>query len=264
MNIMGQHPRHIVIGIVAAMLALALAAGVTFAVRAFPTDEPSSGGRSDDDAFPSVTFGDTVIEEREYLQTLKTQRAAASNHFKRQYGVSLGSSGWTQEHDGEIPYRWLAERTIAVLREHHAAYLIGVKAGLVDDDSYAGVVSRMEALNRHNRQAKANGEIVYGRTSYDIASYLDYELSALENTYTSDESNPGMALSDADVQEYYDAHDWTIDGVDGKAPLDEVRGNVKTQMRAERYDALVSDEAAAIDADVPWDKLYTFTLSQVS
>ena len=35
------------------------------------------------------------------------------------------------------------------------------------------------------------------------------------------------------MQEYYDAHDWTVDGVEGKAPLADVKANVKTALRTE-------------------------------
>lgn len=267
MSIMSHHPRHIVIGITAVILTLALAVGVALAIRTNASGTASSAVANNDAknsaAFPLITFGSTVISKQEYTQALKTQRAAATNYFKQHYGVSLSSTGWTQEQNGEIPYQWLAKRTITVLRERHAAYLIGVETGLVNDDSYTNIVKRMQILNQHNQQAKAQGEVVYGRTSYDIASYLDYELAALKNNYTSDESNPDMALSDEDVQNYYDAHDWTIDGVEGKAPLDEVRGNVKAQMRSERYNNLVQSKAEAIDANVPWQGLYAYTLTQV-
>ena len=124
--------------------------------------------------------------------------------------------------------------------------------------------ARMEAVNSGNAELKSDGGIVYGRTGFDIDSYLSYELSALKNAYTGDESNPGMSLSDDEVRRYYDEHDWTKDGVDGKAPLDEVRGNVKAQMRSERYDELVSQRAEAIDVtDLPWDALYRFTAGRL-
>ena len=132
------------------------------------------------------------------------------------------------------------------------------------DDSYASIVARMEAVNSGNAELKSDGGIVYGRTGFDIDRYLSYELSALKNAYPGDESNPGMSLSDDEVRRYYDEHDWTKDGVDGKAPLDEVRGNVKAQMRSERYDELVSQRAEAIDVtDLPWDAPYRFTAGRL-
>ena len=49
-----------------------------------------------------------------------------------------------------------------------------------------------------------------------------------------------------------------------RQPLDEVRGNVKAQMRSERYDELVSQRAEAIDVtDLPWDALYRFTAGRL-
>ena len=189
---------------------------------------------------------------------------AARLYFRQTYGVDPAEDGWDKAHDGEVPCRWLASRAIDELRRRHAAYLIGVDLGQVADDSYASIVARMEAVNSGNAELKSDGGIVYGRTGFDIDSYLSYELSALKNAYTGDESNPGMSLSDDEVRRYYDEHDWTKDGVDGKAPLDEVRGNVKAQMRSERYDELVSQRAEAIDVtDLPWDALYRFTAGRL-
>ncbi|RSX58744.1 lacto-N-biosidase chaperone LnbY [Bifidobacterium samirii] len=215
--------------------------------------------------FPTITFNETAVTEREYTQAMRTQRTAAVSHFSRTYGVTLGTDPeqWTADHDGGNACEWLAHRVIDALLDRHAAYRIAARAGLVDDDSYEGVEARMKAANEANARTKRDGDIVYGRSSYDIGSWLDYEATALRNAYTADESNPGMALGDDEVQAYYDAHDWTVDGVDGKAPLDKVRGNVKAQMRAERYTAIVADEAAAIDADVPWDELVGYTLDRI-
>lgn len=264
-----NHQHHVIIGIIAALLVIALAAGlaIAYVVRSgtnagnhADTNDASTSAND----FPTITFGKTVIEQQEYVKAMKTQRAAALNHFKQQYDVSLSSAGWTGDYDGEIPYQWLAKQTIETLKRRHAAYLIGVEQGLVDDDSYAAIVQRMKNVNQGNASAKANGNIVYGRTTFDIDSYISYELSALKNNYTSNDANPDMALSDEDVQAYYDAHDWTLEGVEGKAPLNEIRGNVKAQMRSERYDALVQSKADAIDATIAWKKLYNFTLQKVA
>ena len=191
--------------------------------------------------FPTIVFGDTVIERKEYVAALKAQHGAARLYFRQTYGVDPAEDGWDKAHDGEVPCRWLASRAIDELRRRHAAYLIGVDLGQVADDSYASIVARMEAVNSGNAELKSDGGIVYGRTGFDIDSYLSYELSALKNAYTGDESNPGMSLSD-----------------------DEVRGNVKAQMRSERYDELVSQRAEAIDVtDLPWDALYRFTAGRL-
>ena len=144
------------------------------------------------------------------------RNTAARLYFRQTYGVDPAEDGWDKAHDGEVPCRWLASRAIDELRRRHAAYLIGVDLGQVADDSYASIVARMEAVNSGNAELKSDGGIVYGRTGFDIDSYLSYELSALKNAYTGDESNPGMSLSDDEVRRYYDEHDWTKDGVDGR------------------------------------------------
>lgn len=178
--------------------------------------DTGSNASEDSDMFPTIVFGDTVIERKEYVAALKAQHGAARLYFRQTYGVDPAEDGWDKAHDGEVPCRWLASRAIDELRRRHAAYLIGVDLGQVADDSYASIVARMEAVNSGNAELKSDGGIVYGRTGFDIDSYLSYELSALKNAYTGDESNPGMSLSDDEVRRYYDEHDWTKDGVDGR------------------------------------------------
>ena len=128
--------------------------------------------------FPTIVFGDTVIERKEYVAALKAQHGAARLYFRQTYGVDPAEDGWDKAHDGEVPCRWLASRAIDELRRRHAAYLIGVDLGQVADDSYASIVARMEAVNSGNAELKSDGGIVYGRTGFDIDSYLSYELSA--------------------------------------------------------------------------------------
>ena len=230
-----------------------------------PTTKGADDGSARVSDFPAIAFDETRITEDEYTQAMRAQRTAAVSHFSRAYGITLGTDRkqWAADHDGENACAWLARNIIDTLLSRHAVYRIAARTGLVDDDSYDGVVARMDALNAANEQTVREGGIVYGRSSFDIGAYLDYEATALRNAYMGDESNPGMTLDDQDVQDYYDAHDWTVDGVDGKAPLDEVRGNVKAQMRAERYAAIVADEAATIDEDVPWDELVAYTLDRI-
>ena len=99
---------------------------------------------------------------------------------------------WTASYGGEKPVEWLTKQTIDTLRFRHAAYLIAVSYGLVDDDSYTGIVKRMETLNANNRQKREAGQVIYGRSEYDIASYIDYEMTALKNDYVDDATKPGM------------------------------------------------------------------------
>ena len=67
------------------------------------------------------------------------------------------------------------------------------------------------------------------------------------------------------MQEYYDAHDWTVDGVEGKAPLADVKANVKTALRTERYRERVQSKADKIDVStLPWKRLYAYAATLVA
>lgn len=256
--------------ITAVILAVALAVGLAVAVwgprgAADATDTPdTAGGDTGTVAFPAFSFDDTAVTEDEYRQAFDDQIAAAKHYFRQQHDVTLGSDAeaWNRSYDGETPAAWLADQIVDTLASQHAVYRIAADAGLVDDDSYAGIVARMDALNAANAARKADGQVVYGRLSYDIDAYIDYERTLLKNSYTDDESNPGMTLSDDEVQRYYDEHDWSVADVDGKAPLDTVISNVKAQMRAERYADIILQQANALTrTGLDRDALAAYTLA---
>ena len=218
-------------------------------------------------AFPSVSLDGTLITEDEYVQTLNTQRNYAAYYFATQHDVDLNAddADWAASYDGDIPNQWITERTISTLRTRHATYRIAMRYGLLSDDSYNSIIQRMNATNQSNAAKQESGEVVYGRSSYDFTSYLDREMTLLKNTIIDNESNSDMAVTDAEVQQYYDSHDFTIDGVDGKAPLSDVRANVKTQIRTERYNNLINAEAESISlANVPWESLIHFTATRTA
>jgi len=256
--------------VVAAVLLIAAIVGTVFLVRSLTASPDSS--KTDDaqanatQAFPKFSFGDTTITQAEFTQAWSSQRTAAVSYFKQKHDVNLNArdADWTASYGGEKPVEWLTKQTIDTLRFRHAAYLIAVSYGLVDDDSYTGIVKRMETLNANNRQKREAGQVIYGRSEYDIASYIDYEMTALKNDYVDDATKPGMNPSETEVQEYYDAHDWTVDGVEGKAPLADVKANVKTALRTERYRERVQSKADKIDVStLPWKRLYAYAATLV-
>lgn len=249
------------------IIAAVIAVIITIVLHGQQTGRSAVGNATSETAatFPTVRFGKTTVSEAEFRQALKTQRNAAVSHFKQQYNVNLNDedADWTKTYgsgDTTTPVDWLARQTVESLRTRHAAYLVGMSIGDVPSDSYDDIVSRMNAANASNAQKRSDGTIVYGRSTYDIDVYLDYELTALKNSYIDNAANPGMTLTDADVQAYYDAHDWTIEGVSGKAPLEDVKANVKVQLREERYRDIVAKEAKSIDiSGLPWKRLDAYT-----
>ncbi len=70
--------------------------------------DTGSNASEDSDMFPTIVFGDTVIERKEYVAALKgaTRRGAAvlSADVRR---LDPAEDGWDKAHDGEVPCRWL-------------------------------------------------------------------------------------------------------------------------------------------------------------
>lgn len=269
--------RGIMMIVAAAIIIIAIAAGIAIGVTMM--GDGRSGGsdaangrqeqtQSDTQtaAFPEFALGGTAITADEFDQAMKTAQNETISHFSQTYQVNLNAddADWTAKHGSETPIDYLARQTVNDLRTRHATYRVGMSIGAVASDDYPSIVSRMRNANQTNADKRANGEVVYGRSEYDIDMYIDYELTALKNAYIDNDGNPGMALSDKDVQDYYDAHDWTVEGVDGKAPLSDVKANVKVQLREERYRAIIAKEADSISlADVPWAKLRAYALGQL-
>lgn len=55
-----------------------------------------------------------------------------------------------------------------------------------------------------------------------------------------------------------------MDGVEGKAPLADVKANVKTALRTERYRERVQSKADKIDVStLPWKRLYAYAATLV-
>lgn len=161
--------------VVAAVLLIAAIVGTVFLVRSLTASPDSS--KTDDaqanatQAFPKFSFGDTTITQAEFTQAWSSQRTAAVSYFKQKHDVNLNArdADWTASYGGEKPVEWLTKQTIDTLRFRHAAYLIAVSYGLVDDDSYTGIVKRMETLNANNRQKREAGQVIYGRSEYDLS-----------------------------------------------------------------------------------------------
>ena len=65
--------------------------------------DTGSNASEDSDMFPTIVFGDTVIERKEYVAALKAQHGAARLYFRQTYGVDPAEDGWHKAHDGEVP-----------------------------------------------------------------------------------------------------------------------------------------------------------------
>lgn len=149
--------------------------------------------------------GQTVPSDVFYLLMQQNSSDVVSMYTSQ--GVSTAQdSFWSTEVDGKAPAQTLLDSTMQELRRLAAAYQLAQSCGFGLEDGLGGVTERMEAENAA-RQAKLEaGEHVYGLQSYTLQTYLSYETDWIASQYCSDAANPGMDISQSQLQEYYEEH----------------------------------------------------------
>lgn len=268
--------------LVGALIAAVVASALLLALSPALTGTAPSAGRGSDgggqraesrperngesDGAPALSLGGEPIDETALIREIRAQQGAASAHFLKTSGVDPAKNGWRVLDTGDDPAGWIAQEAVSSLARRKAALSIAQDAGLMDDASLAGTAARMDARNRELAEARGRGEVAVGKTSYDIDSWIPYELAAIEAAYEQDPSNPGMDPTDREIEAYWEAHDWTVEGHEGKAPLSSVRANVRAALLRERYRDLVDARTQSLldAANIPWDALADFARAQLA
>lgn len=106
------------------------------------------------------------------------KRAEAVSHFTETYGADAGDKGfWTTAFDGVTPRDYLIEISMAAAKREKTEQLLMQAYGIAEDITYEGFLNELEAENARRRQAKRNGEAIYGPEEYTPSAYWDYVMS---------------------------------------------------------------------------------------
>lgn len=182
------------------------------------------------------------ISEEEYINVMNNIKLDVANEIANGSNVNIDSDFWKTDHDGELPYEILADKTIDKLKQIHAVYELAKEYGYIDSASYEGIKQRMEQENQSRSEAIENGEVVYGLSSFNYNIYLEYEMDTLQKAYCENLTNPGMEISEDESKEYYEENkdtmfymydDFTIQYI--RVPYegyltDEEKNNIYSQM----------------------------------
>ncbi|MCI6574271.1 MAG: hypothetical protein PT944_02500 [Actinomycetaceae bacterium] len=245
----GGHRRHALIAAVAILIVLA---GALIAWRLL--SHTSAAVRLDISGYS--------VSEAEFSYALDAVRNDVIQETA-QKGSSISKQYWASA-DANSPTAKAVDQAIAVLQRRYAVYGIAADSHIVDSPSWEALIARMNRENEAREQKISAGQVVYGTQNFTIATYLDSEMRSIKEAYTANASNPDMAPSEADIQRYYDEHDWTVSDDGARATLDQVRSNVLQEYRYERYDQLVEQRITEQSVSKDLEQLRAFASSYLS
>lgn len=194
--------------------------------------------------FPLMMFDQEIINEQEYIEAIKE----TDDEIKEKSQDSLRQA------------KIQTEKAIDALLYRHALYQLGYEQGYVDSIKYADLLHRMRQENQIRKRKKENGEVVYGLLEFTPRVFMTYEMQRIRELYCAYEKNPGMQLSQQEIEDYYQSRIWELDGVGTNAPLSKVKDIVIQQLRQAKLENLIQKRKEKIKVKVDWDLLYAFTL----
>lgn len=152
-----------------------------------------------------LSINGLAVTEAEYERMLNSQIYPVSQSISAEYGLQTGVDFWTRDAGGVPAYRILADRTVDALKRYRALYEIAQEQGYVADISYDALLSRVEEENRSRAEKIANGEAVYGLSSFTADLFLEYEADAIRTRYCDDPDSPGMDIPEDEIRDGYEA-----------------------------------------------------------
>ncbi len=121
-------------------------------------------------------------------------------------GRQVTSDFWTSEVDGVLPYEALAEQTIEQLKHNRAIYENAKELGYVSEIDYEHLLERLETENETRAKKIAEGEPVYGLSSFTTELFWEYETDSFQKEYCNNLENEGMEITDAEREAYYEEY----------------------------------------------------------
>ena len=189
-----------------------------------------------------LSVGDSKVSNEEYLACMKAVEYDTKIEIQQKYDYEYTEDFWEKKYDDKFGYEILAENTIERLQYINAVYDVAKENGDVKDRSFAGLEKRWKAENAEREEKIKNGEVVYGVKEYTFELYLQYEMSTLKEKYCNDKKRKGMTLTEEEVLEHYNSHDWVHDDSEEKMDLETARISVEQELREKKYDEIIGQK----------------------
>lgn len=138
------------------------------------TQDKRTGGDTVGDGTYLLTVDGYGVTEEEFLLFLSDQKAATANYFWTKYQVQPDADFWTTAVNGETPIEYAKERALNALVESKVVFIMAAERGILDYQSYDGLLESMEEENAERARKLENGEVVYGLSQFTPFTYYQY------------------------------------------------------------------------------------------
>ena len=210
-----------------------------------------------------LSVGDSKVSNEEYLACMKAVQYDTKIEIQQKYDYEYTEDFWEKKYDDKFGYEILAENTIERLQYINAVYDVAKENGDVKDSSFAGLEKRWKAENAEREEKIKNGEVVYGVKEYTFELYLQYEMSTLKEKYCNDKKRKGMTLTEEEVLEHYNSHDWVHDDSEEKMDLETARISVEQELREKKYDEIIGQKMKNSQVVGERGEISRFTLKNI-
>ena len=210
-----------------------------------------------------LSVGDSKVSNEEYLACMKAVEYDTKIEIQQKYDYEYTEDFWEKKYDDKFGYKILAENTIERLQYINAVYDVAKENGDVKDSSFAGLEKRWKAENAEREEKIKNGEVVYGVKEYTFELYLQYEMSTLKEKYCNDKKRKGMTLTEEEVLEHYNSHDWVHDDSEEKMDLETARISVEQELREKKYDEIIGQKMKNSQVVGERGEISRFTLKNI-
>lgn len=157
-----------------------------------------------------LKIGEMTIENEQFVQVMNDKKNEVVQYFTKNYNATVDDSFWSQDFSGEVPSEMLYDKTVDELRIIEAEYSLAQEMSYVDLIDYSSFLSRMEIENAIRAERTKNGEAVYGLKEYNKDLYLIFERDIFEKNYTSNDKNPGMEITQSEIDKFYEDNKETM------------------------------------------------------
>ena len=210
-----------------------------------------------------LSVGDSKVSNEEYLACMKAVEYDTKIEIQQKYDYEYTEDFWEKKYDDKFGYEILAENTIERLQYINAVYDVAKENGDVKDSSFAGLEKRWKAENAEREEKIKNGEVVYGVKEYTFELYLQYEMSTLKEKYCNDKKRKGITLTEEEVLEHYNSHDWVHDDSEEKMDLETARISVEQELREKKYDEIIGQKMKNSQVVGERGEISRFTLKNI-
>jgi hypothetical protein len=139
-----------------------------------------------------LTVDGYPVPTEEFQLFLQDERALTAAHFSQAYGAEIDADFWTREFDGQTPDQYAREAALRELLRAKEESILLRERGLAEDISYETLMADLEKTNAERADMLERGEVFYGLTEYDTATYYAYvrsqrwgELVRSQSSYSS-------------------------------------------------------------------------------